>query len=385
MSSFLRISVGFLGLLIVCINLPTEVMKVRVTTLDSQAHHISLIQQTDLLVESLLINITHLAKENAELKKAQNFLRMETATSTTTASTTTSTIRTIEIPMDNIPTTHPEWCPKAKCTDTAICKPCQRRWLIVVTSPRSASTTLTWMLDELPGVTMAGENNGALGHLRTFDDQVVRFENFLKGGYSEYSEKNKGAWGHHESIKQGQACAYQLMMRNLNPPFLHPKNSHQFHYPEKEATEIAGFKTIRFFEPLTTPDQEQQMLHFLDQNFPCAKYIFNINSDVEHEAKSISKLFHENKGLDRSAVIQKVETHLEQAKRFARMLGPDRAYLLDKVEWTSGNMTYINRAIRWLGFHESCQFEELLEYNTAKAYKATKTTTKPFPPTCVAL
>ena len=38
---------------------------------------------------------------------------------------------------------HPSWCPSANCTNTDLCHPCQRRFLILIAMGRSASTTLT--------------------------------------------------------------------------------------------------------------------------------------------------------------------------------------------------------------------------------------------------
>jgi hypothetical protein len=54
------------------------------------------------------------------------------------------------------------WCRNSVCNNSQLCKPCQRRFLIIFTVGRSASTTLTWMMDSLPGIRMSGENNDLL-------------------------------------------------------------------------------------------------------------------------------------------------------------------------------------------------------------------------------
>jgi len=36
-----------------------------------------------------------------------------------------------------------QWCPEAICFDSVLCEPCRRRFLIVLTTGRAASTTLT--------------------------------------------------------------------------------------------------------------------------------------------------------------------------------------------------------------------------------------------------
>lgn len=71
------------------------------------------------------------------------------------------------------------WCPDATCVDSKLCQPCQHQFLMIFATGRSASTTLTWMLDELPGIQMSGENNQLLLHLRSFYNNVVNNSLFL--------------------------------------------------------------------------------------------------------------------------------------------------------------------------------------------------------------
>ena len=75
--------------------------------------------------------------------------------------------------------------------------------------------------------------------------------------------------------------------------------------------------------------------------------------------------------------------HIEKELKIAELLGPERAIVLDKKEWTE-DVSHINKVIEWLGFSPTCEFKELLEYNT-RGYSATKTKTAPFPSSCVAI
>ena len=284
-------------------------------------------------------------------------------------------------------TTHPEWCPNAQCHNTALCSPCQRSFLIVITSPRSASTTLTWMLDSLPGITMGGENNDALKSIKSMQDRILQDPNMQMANQEDLQGK-MSAWSHHPFVHQSFACVSQQMIRDINPPLLNPQDPTQFADAQQEAHEIVGFKTIRFFNGITTQEKEQELASWLNTNFPCARIVININSNVQSEAESLHELFYD-KDESRDTIIARIQRKIDQSKRLANLLGPDKAYLLDKVEWTSGNMTYLNDAIQWLGFHESCRFEQLLDLNkrTKGIFGQTytnngKTKLKPFPATC---
>lgn len=61
---------------------------------------------------------------------------------------------------------HSSWCPSATCHNTDLCHPCDRRFLILLATGRSGSTSMMYMLDSLPGVRMSGENNAILNHLQ---------------------------------------------------------------------------------------------------------------------------------------------------------------------------------------------------------------------------
>ena len=87
---------------------------------------------------------------------------------------------------------HPSWCPYATCNNTPHCKPCQRRFLIVVATGRSGSTTLMNLLDKLPNVRMAGENKGQLlNDFHTYRNLHDSIEFEMKA-----TEEVEGAWKH---------------------------------------------------------------------------------------------------------------------------------------------------------------------------------------------
>jgi len=44
------------------------------------------------------------------------------------------------------------WCPRATCNNSPLCQPCKKRFLFIIATGRSGSTSLLSMLNFLPGV-----------------------------------------------------------------------------------------------------------------------------------------------------------------------------------------------------------------------------------------
>jgi len=57
---------------------------------------------------------------------------------------------------------HIGWCSHANCSNSPICTPCRRRFLLIISTGRSGSTTLLSMMNQLPGVRLAGENRNEI-------------------------------------------------------------------------------------------------------------------------------------------------------------------------------------------------------------------------------
>jgi hypothetical protein len=240
-----------------------------------------------------------------------------------------------------------QWCPLANCSYTDLCQPCRRRFLIVIATPRSASTTLTWMLNELPGVRMAGENNNMLKSILETKNNIYNHSYFHKGNGV------RTAWGHNPIPQQSFSCAAQAMMEAINPPKL--KDLKFIENKQEELSEIVGFKTIRFERG--PQGHYTQMVEFVKENFPCSRILININSNVSRQALS----FRNARFYDVS------ENSLRRRNRalahIHELFGDHQSYLIDSAKWTQ-NVDVLNDAVEWLGFHKSCRFRELLQFNT---------------------
>jgi hypothetical protein len=247
------------------------------------------------------------------------------------------------------------WCPHAQCHDSELCHPCHRRFLIVLATARSASTTLTWMLDALPGVRMSGENNDLLKRVHDLMEETVQNPFVVKG------TNKKVAWGHNEFPKQAFSCVAQQMVETMNPPPRTRNRKNQHPHPRNETDTIIGFKTVRFQENVDTAALPE-LAKFLKEYFPCARFVMNIRSNTEEQATSWHTNFHGSK------TIEEVSDHLNEETekiKYLHELLKDRSVLLDSSTWIP-NLTTLNQAVEWLGFHRTCHFPYVLEFNTQK-------------------
>jgi hypothetical protein len=269
-----------------------------------------------------------------------------------------ATARTIRTLITNA--TDVSWCPKAVCLDSDLCQPCQRRFLILLATGRSASTTLNFMLDSLPGVRMSGENNDQLKAIRVMMENVMLRRAF---GYYNSTFERKQAWGHNPIPPGAAACVGQKMIETINPPLLTDHQSGtSSSVLEDDADTIIGFKTIRFLQNGTTEADTIALVRWVKSNFPCTKFIVNIRSATGDQAISQVRAFPEGNPLIAGSAEKLLQLN-ERMRSLVKLFGGDQAYLLDSSEWTK-DLESLNQAVEWLGFHKSCHFQELLDFNT---------------------
>jgi hypothetical protein len=242
-----------------------------------------------------------------------------------------------------------KWCPKARCYNSLLCEPCQRRYLIILSTGRSASTTLTWMMDSLPGIRMSGENNALLQDFYMTHKKVFEDPNFIGG------QGKRNPYGRHAIPEGALSCILQNTVELITPPEHLPVPD-----ADLEANTVIGFKTIRSHRPKTGFDI-QRFAQYLKENIPCARYLVNYRSDVSAIAKSMQLNVARSENL--TAVEQEMKEEHQNLMALYDALGRDRAFLLDSSEWTK-DVTVLNEAVQWLGFQDSCYFHELLEFNT---------------------
>ena len=248
------------------------------------------------------------------------------------------------------------WCPRATCHNSPMCSPCKRKFLIIIATGRSGSTTLLSMINQLPGVRIAGENNGHLIYGLNETKNLQKTPEFKLDSVNEVT----GAWKHFPIPKQSLACPIQHMFEAINPP------KESFFLVENRTLEddvdtIIGFKTVRFHADdfLLEQDDLTEAVDYMMETFPCARFVINIRGDVESQIKSWKAAFGSDVDGD------EIRLYNERLGNAAAMMGQDRARLIDMSEWSrkdNSGLMVLNELIEWLGF-VNCTFSSLLHSN----------------------
>jgi len=207
------------------------------------------------------------------------------------------------------------------------------------------------MLDSLPGVRMSGENNDELAAIRHMIENVSNNANFNR------EADRRAPWGHNRVPTGAYSCVGQHMMETINPPATDARGRLILDNSDEKTT-IVGFKTIRFLEE-RSESETADLVRFVQETFPCARIVINIRSAVEEQEASWKKSFDEKQ--------QNLSTKLAdmnwRIRDLVDLFGEQQAYLLDSTEWLH-EIEHLNRLVEWLGFDQSCFFDELLEFNT---------------------
>jgi hypothetical protein len=157
------------------------------------------------------------------------------------------------VKLDKKPTAEP-------AASKASCNLCADEWVVLLANGRSGSTTIVDMLNELPGVYIAGERVS-----RNEDDVIdVLFDYYETATYKDQRSGPFQTLGRVE--EEVVLCEIQHAVKAALGPI--PPN-----------TRLIGFKTLH--AAIST-----QRLEWLRRVFPCARYIHNYRLDVHAEISS---------------------------------------------------------------------------------------------------
>jgi len=154
----------------------------------------------------------------------------------------------------------------------AKCNLCSRKWLFVVGTGRSGSTTLMNMIDVIPSYRIAGENSGAAAALFALHEAAEttnRHNNFSRRKKRDRAAPSPSltAWYQFSKVELGsRLCAmqaYALTMLGESG--------------ENGSNEVIGWKEIRY---------SKAELDFMRLLFPCAKFVVNIRRDTKAQTQS---------------------------------------------------------------------------------------------------
>mmetsp|Transcript_36546 Transcript_36546/g.66973 ORF Transcript_36546/g.66973 Transcript_36546/m.66973 type:complete len:306 (-) Transcript_36546:101-1018(-) len=202
--------------------------------------------------------------------------------------------------------------------DTEECDLCggDQRWLFVIGTGRSGSTSVMSMLNAIPGIHLSGENWAAMESLQEFYDRVLKTN----------GTANSGAWAREEFSATSVLCKMQAVMKAFIAPM--PNST------------LIGFKEIRH----DTPD-----LDFFEKLFPCARYIINYRSDTEAQAASQATHLSRHLELD--------DLELDLANKTAHLRSWSERHTDDSfpIILEDFSVDTFNNLLDWLGI-EGCKY-----------------------------
>ncbi|OLP87068.1 hypothetical protein AK812_SmicGene31764 [Symbiodinium microadriaticum] len=215
-----------------------------------------------------------------------------------------------------------QWCPDCRG------ELCARKFLFIVATGRSGSSTLMNMVNQVPGIFLWGENHGALGGIAGMQ------ERFLKAAQDSSDARRA------ELLQSSQDVVWEW----LTPPTFQN---------DWKRVEVRGFKEIRWNET---------MVQFIRRSLPCSRLIFNFRLDVE--AQSHSDFF---KRKQRKPGAEALSTITDKAAALVARSGLP-AFQLPLENFSAPEFT---RLARWLG--ADCSFDKVYNTNTGGSMDAATT------------
>ena len=209
----------------------------------------------------------------------------------------------------------------------------------------------------------------------------------MKEGLYMHGGKEEGPFIHNAIPLGSHACVVQQLAYTLNPPeiILLDKDDHDdedagtsttlnddytnndpiiksAYINSNEDKMILGMKEIRFQDQDLIPWTPKEAFTFLQDHFPCARYVININTRYIYQSKTMKQhLKGKVIGLNRTQVQQKIQIENQFLVDLSLLLGNDTARLLHSDDWQK-DVNVFNDVVDWLGF-EDCSFDTLLHEN----------------------
>mmetsp|Transcript_93 Transcript_93/g.125 ORF Transcript_93/g.125 Transcript_93/m.125 type:complete len:345 (+) Transcript_93:110-1144(+) len=249
------------------------------------------------------------------------------------------------------------WCPNATCHNSPLCAPCNQRFLFIVSTGRSGSTTLLTLLNQLPNVRLSGENNGQL-HV------LANIESNIKSKLQENHDINQGPFLHNSIPSQAMACPMQEVMYTINPPpHLVQESVNVTDRPsilEYDKNKIFGCKTIRLQRD-NFGKKPQSVATFFKRNFPCSKFVINYSSNVAKQAQSQQQYLKKVNELDLDSIKETIKKEIQFLRDFKSHFNNQVVRIIDFNKW-SKNITKLNFLVEWMGF-KNCQLDRIPHEN----------------------
>ena len=237
----------------------------------------------------------------------------------------------------------PTWC---NCTTCALprygaCDLCEHKWIFVIATGRSGSTSIFEGLNALPGVQLAGENYALLNTAHAMFKKASKLASHGKDAAAFESAA--------EGVEETSLCSFQRVFASLAG-----RKPGKTYFGFKE---LVALPSLRKWINNKKPTEHfvswtQEWLDFLDRLFPCARIVFNVRRDVTAQARAIYSTFEGASNIaltqierEMSAVSKALlEWHSERSQPNS---GKARSFLLYTEDFTSERFTQL---AQWLGF-----------------------------------
>ena len=266
------------------------------------------------------------------------------------------------------------WCPYATCQNSPLCAPCNRRYILILATGRSGSTTLLKMMNYLPTVRLSGENRNFIGissqlitNYQLIDPSTNQEipKHSVKGQQitpllQKNSDRFEGAFAHNAIPPQTMSCPIQNALNALNPPPQSiQQNDHLRSIHDYDRNTILGCKTIRFHK---NKWDIHYAANYIKEVFPCSKIIINIRTNVTNQLHSIQDTFSSAAVNEHGKTENEIDRYNTYLSNLAETLGSEMAKVIDLSHWKT-NVTVLNDVVHWLGF-KNCKFTNLVHENS---------------------
>lgn len=209
---------------------------------------------------------------------------------------------------------------------SSFCNLCKNKWLFIIGTGRSGSTTALDMVNSIPNSFLSGETGGAIG----FMHQLPYFSGNPWKKQFIFEKENIGPFEHRKVPQHALLCSLQNYFIDLIQP---TAREAEFGY--------IGFKTIRV---LSAP-----LLDFMKELFPCAKFLINYRNNItaQHFSKFQAKI--------------SVDTLKAETNEIKQWMNENRHATFD-LPLEAFSVETFNSMLTWLGYQD-CTFLRVVHAN----------------------
>ena len=254
----------------------------------------------------------------------------------------------------------PSWCNCTRCAQpqAGACSLCAHKWLFVVATGRSGSTSILEGLNALPGVSLSGENYALLTNAQEISGKTMRLSQ--SGGAAFEAAADTGM------VQDETQCAMQEVFAKIGGGDLRQRDG-IFGFKE-----LVSLPSLRKFINGKRPTEHfnswaTSWLDYIDELFPCARIVFNIRRDVTAQARAIFSTFDGASSIALTQIEKEMQAVSDSfvawhGERSRASGGKARSFLLYTEDFTAERFTQL---AQWLGF--PCTYNTVPHANDPEA------------------